>query len=217
MTEAELLGLMPLPEYIPLTTAVEILGGGHLREQELRRLIAKGHLPCPSHAPTPGSTRTNHRLGIVEDVPVLTPDTDPETVLLDSEDIIWRWCVAVEDALHPTPDGLPPKELVDSRFRDLKRRFAERMLGMTPEAHQTGGSEPKLEEQESVTESASTAPGPGKKWTPERLAELKAYRATHGTKAAAAHYKISPQRVRQLWPSDKLAPKGYSVFTHRQR
>lgn len=68
-----------------------------------------------------------------------------------------------------------------------------------------------------VTESASTAPGNRKVWTPERLAELKAYRATHGTRAAAAHYKISPQRVRELLPRDKPKPKGYSAFTHRQR
>lgn len=63
-----------------------------------------------------------------------------------------------------------------------------------------------------VTDSASTVPG--KVWTPEKLAEMKAYREKHGTKKAAVHYQVSESRIRKLLPSDKPKPKGYSVFMH---
>jgi hypothetical protein len=51
-----------------------------------------------------------------------------------------------------------------------------------------------------------------KKWTPERKAELRAYRDEHGTKAAARQFGISEARVRQLLPTEKptvnwLAPE----------
>lgn len=57
----------------------------------------------------------------------------------------------------------------------------------------------------------------GKRWTPEKLAELKAYRALHGTKKAADYYGITDARVRQILPSEKPQPKGYSAFTHRSK
>lgn len=60
-------------------------------------------------------------------------------------------------------------------------------------------------------------PEAGKKWTPERLQALKACRDKHGTKAAAAEFGISPQRVRALLPEEKPKPRGHSVFTHRPR
>lgn len=65
-----------------------------------------------------------------------------------------------------------------------------------------------------VLEGATTAEAQGKKWTPEKLAELKAYRAKHGTKKAASHFNISDGWVRQLLPSEKPKSKGYSAYTH---
>jgi hypothetical protein len=41
-----------------------------------------------------------------------------------------------------------------------------------------------------------------KKWTPEKLAELRAYRDEHGTKAAAKKLGVSEARVRQLLPTE---------------
>ncbi|MCL6555003.1 MAG: hypothetical protein K6T56_01430 [Burkholderiales bacterium] len=41
-----------------------------------------------------------------------------------------------------------------------------------------------------------------KKWTPEKLAELRAFRDEHGTKAAAKKFGISEARVRQLLPKE---------------
>lgn len=59
--------------------------------------------------------------------------------------------------------------------------------------------------------------GTPNRWTAYRMAELSAYRATHGTKAAAEHFGVSATRVRQLLPSEKPAPKGYSAFNSRQK
>lgn len=63
----------------------------------------------------------------------------------------------------------------------------------------------------------SDAPGKGKVWTPEKLAELKAYRAAHTMPETAEKFGISEQRIRQLLPSNKPKPKGYSAFTHRMK
>jgi len=66
-----------------------------------------------------------------------------------------------------------------------------------------------------VVESASNAPSNGKVWTPERLAEVRAYREKHGTKKTAEHFNVSTSLIRQKLPSEKPKPKGYSAFTHR--
>jgi len=59
--------------------------------------------------------------------------------------------------------------------------------------------------------------GQAKRWTPEALESLRLYRAKHGTKAAAAQFSISEQRVRELLPNDKPTAKGFSAFNqHRQ-
>ncbi len=56
---------------------------------------------------------------------------------------------------------------------------------------------------------------PGERWTPEQLAELRAYRTEHGTAKAAEAFDITAARVRTLLPSEKPPPKGYSAFNHR--
>jgi hypothetical protein len=66
-----------------------------------------------------------------------------------------------------------------------------------------------------VGTSSDVAIASSKRWTPELLAELKAYRYKHGTKQAAAHYGISASLVRQKLPGEKPKTKGYSAFTHR--
>ena len=66
-----------------------------------------------------------------------------------------------------------------------------------------------------VTGSASNAPT--KKWTPERLAELKAFRASHTMPETAKKFGISEQRIRELLPSNNPKSKGYSAFTYRSK
>ncbi|MCB2019148.1 MAG: hypothetical protein KDF54_16805 [Hydrogenophaga sp.] len=58
-------------------------------------------------------------------------------------------------------------------------------------------------------------PADASRWTPKRLEELRAYRAAHGTKKAAAWAGVSPTRVRALLPGDKPQKKGYSAFNPR--
>ncbi len=55
----------------------------------------------------------------------------------------------------------------------------------------------------------------GKKWTPEKLAELKAFREAHTETETAKQFSISGARIRQLLPTGKPKKKPYSVFTHR--
>jgi len=49
------------------------------------------------------------------------------------------------------------------------------------------------------------APGVRERWTDEALAELRAYRDEHGTRAAAERFGISESRIRQLLPAEKPA------------
>jgi len=73
----------------------------------------------------------------------------------------------------------------------------------------------KREDVVSLTATPAPAEGTSKKWTPEKLAELKAYRAANTMEATAAKFGISQQRIRELLPSGKPQKKPYSVFTHR--
>lgn len=66
-----------------------------------------------------------------------------------------------------------------------------------------------------AAEPAAPPPDTTKRWTPDALTELREYRAVHGTKAAAVWAGVSEQRVRDLLPRDKPAPKGYSAFNPR--
>ena len=66
-----------------------------------------------------------------------------------------------------------------------------------------------------AADSASNAPA--KKWTAEKLAELKAYRAAHTMPETAKKFGITEQRIRHLLPSDKPKSKGYSAFTHHTK
>lgn len=68
-----------------------------------------------------------------------------------------------------------------------------------------------------VAESSSHAPSNGKVWTPEKLAELKAYRLVHTMPETAKKFGISEQRIRQLLPSNKPKTKGYSAFSHHMK
>lgn len=68
-----------------------------------------------------------------------------------------------------------------------------------------------------VAESTSNVQSNGKVWTPEKLAEVKAYREKHGTKNAAEHFKVSTSLIRKKLPSEKPQPKGYSAFSHRMK
>ena len=54
--------------------------------------------------------------------------------------------------------------------------------------------------------------GESENWTEQELLELKAYRAAHGTEAAAEMFGIAGSRVRKLLPTRPPKPPGYSAF-----
>lgn len=68
---------------------------------------------------------------------------------------------------------------------------------------------------EPVVNSASDRPGSRKMWTPERLAELAAYRARYTMAETAAKFGISEQRIRQLLPSAKPKASPFPGVIHR--
>lgn len=57
----------------------------------------------------------------------------------------------------------------------------------------------------------------GKKWTPEKLAELKTYRETHTMPETAVKFGISEQRIRDLLPSKKPKAKPFAGLIHRMK
>lgn len=135
--------------------------------------------------------------------------------------------------------GLPyPPELEFARHFDIHARRlklqAQRaaLLAQTPQTiteHKTKREELDFiegalraldEEVETANAEAPAAEGGqdgANRWTPDRLQELRAYRAAHGTKKAAEHFGISQSRVRALLPGDKPQPKGYSAFNPRAK
>lgn len=56
-----------------------------------------------------------------------------------------------------------------------------------------------------------------KKWTAEKLAELKAYRNTNTMEDTAAKFNISKQRIRQLLPSANSKVTPYTSLIHRAK
>ena len=84
MTADELAAQMPLEEYIPISEAAKILGGGVVRVKSLMELVMTGGLfswshSCPHHAP---SRQIYHKINLEIELPNLTPETDPSTVLV---------------------------------------------------------------------------------------------------------------------------------------
>ena len=62
---------------------------------------------------------------------------------------------------------------------------------------------------------AMPAPVGGKRWTTERLAELKAYREAHTMRETAEKFTITEQRIRQLLPRPKANPFAGTI--HRMK
>lgn len=57
----------------------------------------------------------------------------------------------------------------------------------------------------------------GKRWTPENLAKLMAYREAHTMRETAAAFGISAQRIRQLLPSEKPTTTPFARLVHRMK
>ena len=131
----ELAATMPLEGWITITDAAKILGGGATRIKALMDLVMTGGLfswshSCPHMAPT---EFTFFKIGLTGELPPLAPDTDPSTVLIESKEILWRWCLEVEMLLRAVDDDkLPPKERVTARLQALQSRAYELKTGTGP-------------------------------------------------------------------------------------
>jgi hypothetical protein len=118
-------------------------------------------------------------------------------------------------------DNDPDKEALCKAIDEENRVMIERLHRQTEEAWQQ-----RCENIDTVLQ-AALAPPPapriepappiaqgGKKWTEDKLAELRAYRNSHTMPETAAHFKISEARIRKLDPREKPKSKGYGVFTN---
>ena len=78
-------------------------------------------------------------------------------------------------------------------------------------------TEPEQTHPAPTVEAVTPAPVTNRRWTPEKLAELKAYREAHTMKETAAKFGIAEQRIRQLLPSDKPKAKPFAGLIHRMK
>ncbi len=68
-----------------------------------------------------------------------------------------------------------------------------------------------------VAESTSDKSGNPKRWTPEKLAELEAYREGHTMAETVTKFSISEQRIRKLLPSATPKANFFTSVIHRVR
>ena len=114
-----LLDIMVLGDSISARTAAEILGEGEDRARHFVREVAERKMASWSHSPSEGAPAQyiDHYNGTERDLPPVTADTTPDSVLLDCKDVLWLLCV--KDVAKQTKVRLPPKELVQARFDAL--------------------------------------------------------------------------------------------------
>lgn len=108
---------LPISQRVSIRKAAEILDDEDAA-QELLSLVANGHLFSWTHCPVSGDAHIsiNHSLGIQNEKQQVTPDTDPAKVLLEGEEVRWRWCVSYEAKLqyvdHPAHSTVEARERI---------------------------------------------------------------------------------------------------------
>ncbi len=136
----ELAARMPLNQFIPITDAAKILGGGSSRINALMDAVQTSRLACWSHGTEESALCTTIN-GEEKWAPNITPDTDPATVLLDAEDVLRQWCGELENVLL----GVSSKELapyIEARLAKLKARAIALKTESNP-APQSAPTKPK--------------------------------------------------------------------------
>ncbi len=124
-----LLEAMPLPNSITATHAAALLGGGAPRVREVLDSVAGARVASWSHSPREGDLRRyiNHKFKTKTWLPRVTPDTDPDTVLVDGDAILLWCCVQFERLLH-APEH-PPMEAIEHRVKFVHEMARARALG----------------------------------------------------------------------------------------
>ena len=138
---------------------------------------------------------------------------------------------------HSAPEYMPPPDgikllyrlgvLVHDELEETVTHLAAIGRYDTAEPQQTApATDPAPLEADAMTPSPAPAqntatPAPeatgGKKWTPEKLAELKTYREAHTMPETAVKFGISEQRIRELLPSKKPKAKPFPGLIHRMK
>lgn len=132
MTMDELAALLPLEQSIPITDAAKMLGGGATRIKALMDSVVTRGLFSWTHSSPHMSPAviTYNKTGVTKELPYLTPDTDPSTVLVESKEILWRWSLEVEELrLAVDGDGRAPRDRVTARLQALQSRAYELKTG----------------------------------------------------------------------------------------
>lgn len=135
MTMDELAALLPLEQSIPITDAAKMLGGGATRIKALMDSVVTRGLFSWTHSSPHMSPAviTYNKTGVTKELPYLTPDTDPSTVLVESKEILWRWSLEVEELrLAVDGDGRAPRDRVTARLQALQSRAYELKTGSKP-------------------------------------------------------------------------------------
>ena len=131
---------------------------------------------------------------------------DPVTLLaLETLPDGWEWLLSMADA---------------DKFiaaRGMEWRFGEVALHLFNEFEQAIQNRrfPPWAQTAPEQSPATPAPVAGKKWTPEKLAELKAYREAHTMPETVAKFGITAQRIRKLQPRKKPKAKPFAGLIHR--
>ncbi len=189
MNTEELAALLPLAQHIPVTVAAQILGGGKATVQNLIERVTSGEIFSWSHSSphTAPSVVTYPKIGLVQELPAVTPDTDPATVLIPSGDVVWCWCRDIEQLLIPTGDTTTLEARISARLQALQSRAYELKTGSaptnsTPAPPQAAAAAPV------VAESASSVPA----WTVTKPRRYNGYTAPLYRLLAAAQLDGKP-------------------------
>ena len=113
-----LLAKFPLPDRLSVKDAAEILGDEHWIKplmREIGQYSAKvGQVfESVSHSATSGPLHTTDITGVIEYLPRIQDDTDPASVFVCRDDVLWRWCFEYEADIQRVAS--PPKEEVEAR------------------------------------------------------------------------------------------------------
>ncbi len=135
-TEQQLIDAMRLADKLTIQQAASLLGR---TDVEVMDMVANGELMAWTHSAAHGEllTHTNHKTGMVQQLPRIAPDTDPTSVRVTLDDVVWMWCVQEERPRYYP--NLPPKEVVERRMQALNEqaRCAIAPLAQPPAPAQT--------------------------------------------------------------------------------
>jgi hypothetical protein len=118
-TAQQLTTVMRRADKLTIRHAASLLGR---TEIEVMDMVADGELMAWTHSAAHGELlpHTNHKTGVVQQLPRIAPDTDPTSVRVALDDVVWMWCVQ-EEMPRYYPD-LPPKEAVERRLQALNEQ-----------------------------------------------------------------------------------------------